>query len=144
MSLLSIILDSIFLSFDIVKNFPKCHNNRKVWQNRHAKYCRIIINQQLFIILEKFTTDWIFIGTIFSTLNGKRLFSHIAYKSTILHSKWTPLKACCFFLISLRSIINLAHAFKSPFLDIEITITYTMMACPVFPKSISTILLCFI
>ena len=30
--------------------------------------------------------------------------------------------SCCFFLISLRSITNLAHDFKSPFLDIEITI----------------------
>ena len=45
------------------------------------------------------------------------------YLSTILHSKWTLLKACCFFLISLCSIINLTHAFKSPFLDIEITIS---------------------
>ena len=32
-------------------------------------------------------------------------------------------KSCCFFLISLRSITNLAHDFKSPFLDIEITIS---------------------
>ena len=46
-------------------------------------------------------------------------------KSTILHSKWTLLKSCCFFLISLRSITNLAHDFKSPFLDIEITIVLT-------------------
>ena len=40
-----------------------------------------------------------------------------------VHSKWTLLKSCCFFLISLRSITNLAHDFKSPFLDIEITIS---------------------
>ena len=44
-------------------------------------------------------------------------------KSAILHSKWTIFKSCCcFFLISLRSIRNLAHDFKSPLLDIEITI----------------------
>ena len=35
----------------------------------------------------------------------------------------TFLKSCCFFLISLRSIINLAHDFKSPLLDIEIIIS---------------------
>ena len=40
------------------------------------------------------------------------------------------LKSCCFFLISLRSIINLAHDFKSPFLDKEITIILFH-----FPKS---------
>ena len=50
--------------------------------------------------------------------------SHIVKKKKHhLHSKWTLLKSCCFFLISLRSIINLAHDFKSPFLDIEITIS---------------------
>ena len=43
-------------------------------------------------------------------------------KSTILHSKWTLLKSCCFFLISLRSITNVAHDFQSLFLDIEIII----------------------
>ena len=51
-----------------------------------------------------------------------RLFSHIMLKSTILHSKWALLKSFCFFLILLRSITNLTHDFKSPFLDIEITI----------------------
>ena len=52
-------------------------------------------------------------------------------KSTILHSKWTHLKSCCVFLISLRSIINLAHDFKCPFLDIEITIScaLTLILC---------------
>ena len=45
-------------------------------------------------------------------------------KSTILHSKWTHSKSCCFFLISLHSIINLARDFKCPFLDIEITIVF--------------------
>ena len=49
--------------------------------------------------------------------------AHIMQKRTILHSKWTLLKSCCFFVISLRSIINLAHDFKSPLLDIEITIS---------------------
>ena len=43
-------------------------------------------------------------------------------KSTILHSKWTHLKSCCFFLISLRSIINLVHDLKIPLLDIWIII----------------------
>ena len=42
-----------------------------------------------------------------------------------VHSKWTLIKSCCFFLISLRSIINLAHDFKSAFLDIEITISFS-------------------
>ena len=37
-------------------------------------------------------------------------------KCTILHPKWTLLKPCCFSLILLRSIINLAHDFKSSFL----------------------------
>ena len=38
-----------------------------------------------------------------------RLFSHIVKKSTILHSKWTFLKTCCF---------------KIPFLGKDITISY--------------------
>ena len=61
--------------------------------------------------------------TTISKLWKKKVdFSPIScIKCTILHSKWTLKKVCCFFLISLRSIINLAHAFKSPFLDIEIT-----------------------
>ena len=42
-------------------------------------------------------------------------------KRTIICSKWNLLKTCSFSLFSLRSILNLAHAFKSPFLDIEIT-----------------------
>ena len=50
----------------------------------------------------------------------KKTFLPYHVKNTILHSKWTLLKSCCFFLISLRSITNLAHDFKSPFLDIEI------------------------
>ena len=50
-----------------------------------------------------------------------RLFSHIMLKSTILNSKRALLKSFCFFLILLRSITNLTHDFKSPFLDIEIT-----------------------
>ena len=45
---------------------------------------------------------------------------------SILNSKWTLLKSCCFFPISLRSIINLAHNFKSPFLDIEITNSWSV------------------
>ena len=41
-------------------------------------------------------------------------------KRTILHSKWTLLKSCSFFFISLHSIINLTYDFKSQFLDVEI------------------------
>ena len=51
------------------------------------------------------------------------IYSDIFYilwkKRTILHSKWTLLKSCCFFPFSLSSIINLALDFKSPLLDIE-------------------------
>ena len=49
----------------------------------------------------------------FERENGS--FLHSMEKSIILHSKWTLLKACCFFLISLRSIINLKNAFKVNF-----------------------------
>ena len=61
------------------------------------------------------------------------IFLHSMEKSTILHSKWTLLKSCCFFLISLRSITNLAHDFKSPFLDIEITIVRNIPNLQVYP-----------
>ena len=44
-------------------------------------------------------------------------------KAPIYTRKRTFLKSCCFFLISLCLIINLAHGFNSPFLDIEITIS---------------------
>ena len=65
----------------------------------------------------------------FCTLWKKVDFSLMSCKkSTILHSKWTHLKSCCFFLISLRSIINLAHDFKCPFLYIEITISNSTIA----------------
>ena len=56
----------------------------------------------------------------FSIFYGKKsrlklsTFAPYHVKNTILHSKWTLLK-------SLRSITNLAHDFKSPFLVIEIT-----------------------
>ena len=59
----------------------------------------------------------------FYTLWKKVDFSPISCKNIILYSKWTLLKSCCFFLISLRSIKKLAYDFKSPFLDIEITIS---------------------
>ena len=69
-------------------------------------------------------------------INANILF-YILWKKSRLKSTFLPyhvkkhhstlkmdtLKSCCFFLISLRSITNLAHDFKSPFLDIEITNT---------------------
>ena len=53
----------------------------------------------------------------FSTFYGKK--SRV--KRTILHSNCTLLKSCRIFVISLRSMINLADDFKSPLLDTEIT-----------------------
>ena len=57
----------------------------------------------------------------FSQLGFSTFYEKKVDKSTILHSK------SCFFLISLRSITNLEHDFKSPFLDIEITISTVIL-----------------
>ena len=78
-------------------------------------------------------------------------YNHIVQKELLVYTQnghndeWTLLKACCFFLISLRSMINLAHAFKSPFLDVEITIKvlffqYTLTTDFLFYKNASLLL----
>ena len=61
----------------------------------------------------------------FSVLYGKKVdFSPILCKKAPFYTRYGYFKmSCCFFIISLRSIINLAHDFKSPFLDKEITIS---------------------
>ena len=56
---------------------------------------------------EKVITEVKVFFDMFSTLYGKKVdylkSTFLPYvKSTILHSKWTHLKSCCFFLISLR------------------------------------------
>ena len=89
---------------------------------------------QIILFIEMHTATFM-CGTdnSFSILYGKKSrlksnFPPYRVKSTILHSKWTHLKSCCFFLFSLRSIINLAHDFKCPFLDIELTISEPFFA----------------
>ena len=65
----------------------------------------------------------VFILQLFSTSYGKKT-TLLPYRVKKHHStlEMDNFKACYFFLISLRLIINLAHPFKSPFLDIKITI----------------------
>ena len=63
--------------------------------------------------------DFLCVLKLFSTFYGKKstkvdFFPVYCEKRTILHSKMTLLKSCCFFL---------AHDFKSPLLDIETIIS---------------------
>ena len=63
-------------------------------------------------------------GQNFSTLYGKKVdFSPISCKKALFYTR-----------NGLRSIINLAHAFKSPFLDIEITIVHARKFTESFRK----------
>ena len=109
------------------KYFIYYYNNinwNKKCQFQEMKYLWLVNQLLTNIFQEKGTVIISFFYSLWKKDRLKVDFSPISWKkSTILHSKWTLLKACCFLLISLRSTINLAHAFKSSFLDIEITIS---------------------